>query len=109
MWRSQVCTARLSFPLAALAAVLVLASTWSASASATRRDAEQIRNRPNFSTVAQDIYGDWASPLLLVARSECEWTVAMARLAAQGALIVLPGPKAPECPGSSNCPHPPSP
>ena len=50
----------------------------------------------SFTTVECGHYGSWAIPTLLAARSECEWTEAMAGLAANGGLIDLPAPNAPE-------------
>ena len=92
---------------AVLVAALVLASAWSGTASAAHHHAtwkshgrpflaDWVRSfKPAFATVERGYYGAWASPTLLAARSECEWTEAMSELTARGALIILPAPEAP--------------
>src|SRR2546422_11052427 len=55
-----------------------------------------IGGKPPFATLEKGSYGVWARPALLVLRSACEWIAAMAKLAAEGVLIILPGPAPPD-------------
>jgi hypothetical protein len=48
-----------------------------------------------FHTLERYSDGYWSRPALVLARSAREWNTAMARLEAEGAFLVLPGPAAP--------------
>ena len=50
---------------------------------------------PGFRTLERYAEGYWGRPALVLARSAGEWDAAMARLEAEGAFLVLPGPAAP--------------
>ena len=54
-----------------------------------------VRQDIGFTTLQRGPYGDWVTPVLLAARSEREWTTAMATLASRGELIVSQVPKPP--------------
>ena len=81
---------------AALTGALAMVLTWCGTAGAAMRDVELgTGTKLAFATIEKGIYGDWARPTLLAARSDGEWNAAMEELAAQGALIVAPPPSAP--------------